>query len=46
MNKHVDTYIAYIDEFGHDGRFISVHHEKYKTSPVFGGGFCAYRAFA
>ncbi len=36
MNKHVDTYIAYIDEFGHDGHFISVHHEKYKTSPVFG----------
>ena len=36
MDRHVDTYIAYLDEFGHDGPFISAHHEKHNTSPVFG----------
>ncbi len=40
------TYIAYLDEFGHDGQFISRHHKVHNGSPVFGlaGGFCAYRA--
>ncbi|UWP96214.1 DUF3800 domain-containing protein [Aliiroseovarius crassostreae] len=33
-------YIAYLDEFGHDGPFVSKLDPKYKTSPVFGlGGF-------
>ena len=30
------TYIAYVDEFGHDGPFISRHHELHNDSPVFG----------
>lgn len=29
-------YIAYLDEFGHDGPFISRNHSQYSTSPVFG----------
>lgn len=29
-------YIAYLDEFGHDGPFISRNDPKYSTSPVFG----------
>lgn len=33
-------YIAYLDEFGHIGPFISRNHAQHKTSPVFGlGGF-------
>ncbi|WP_170427099.1 DUF3800 domain-containing protein [Ruegeria arenilitoris] len=33
-------YIAYLDEFGHDGPFISRVDTRYSTSPVFGlGGF-------
>lgn len=33
-------YIAYLDEFGHDGPFVSKTDHRYKTSPVFGlGGF-------
>lgn len=33
-------YIAYLDEFGHIGPFISRSHAKHNTSPVFGlGGF-------
>jgi hypothetical protein len=33
-------YIAYLDEFGHIGQFISRNHARHKTSPVFGlGGF-------
>lgn len=28
--------IAYIDEVGEAGAFISKDHEKYRTSPVFG----------
>lgn len=44
-------YIAYLDEFGHIGPFVSRDHPQYKTSPVFGlGGFVlpssAVRAFA
>ncbi|AEV35466.1 hypothetical protein PSE_0954 [Pseudovibrio sp. FO-BEG1] len=30
------TFIAYLDEFGHIGPYISKDHEKYKESPVFG----------
>ena len=29
-------YIAFLDEFGHIGPFISRSHRKYKQSPVFG----------
>ncbi|EMB6139672.1 TPA: DUF3800 domain-containing protein [Proteus mirabilis] len=33
-------YIVYLDEFGHDGPFISHDHELHNTHPVFGlGGF-------
>jgi hypothetical protein len=33
-------YIAYLDEFGHIGPFVSRSHSKHNTSPVFGlGGF-------
>jgi len=33
-------YFAYLDEFGHDGAFLSRSDPRYKTSPVFGlGGF-------
>jgi len=33
-------YIAYLDEFGHIGPFISRSHKSHNTSPVFGlGGF-------
>lgn len=33
-------YLAYVDEFGHIGPFVSRHHGKYNDSPVFGlGGF-------
>ncbi len=31
-------YIAYLDEFGHVGPFISRSHERHNTSPVFGLG--------
>jgi hypothetical protein len=31
-------YIAYLDEFGHVGPFISRTHERHNTSPVFGLG--------
>jgi hypothetical protein len=44
-------YIAYLDEFGHIGPFVSRDHPKHNTSPVFGlGGFVLpssnVRAFA
>ncbi len=29
-------YLAYLDEFGHIGPFVSRDHESHKTSPVFG----------
>ena len=29
-------YIAYLDEFGHIGPYVSRNHARYKTSPVFG----------
>jgi len=29
-------YLAYLDEFGHIGPFLSRFHKKHKTSPVFG----------
>ncbi len=29
-------YFAYLDEFGHDGPFVSRNHVKHSTSPVFG----------
>lgn len=33
-------YIVYLDEFGHDGPFISHDHDIHNTHPVFGlGGF-------
>ena len=32
------TYIAYLDEFGHVGPYLSRNDAKYKTSPVFGLG--------
>jgi len=33
-------YVAYLDEFGHVGPFVSRSHAKHNTSPVFGlGGF-------
>ncbi len=32
------TYIAYLDEFGHIGPYISNNHEKHNTHPVFGLG--------
>lgn len=33
-------YIAYLDEFGHAGPFVSRNDPRYRTSPVFGlGGF-------
>ena len=32
--------LVYLDEFGHEGPFISKNHPRFKTSPVFGlGGF-------
>ncbi len=31
-------YIAYLDEFGHVGQYVSRNHSTYKTSPVFGLG--------
>jgi hypothetical protein len=31
-------YIAYLDEFGHVGQYVSRAHPMYKTSPVFGLG--------
>ncbi|MGI9133926.1 MAG: DUF3800 domain-containing protein [Rhodoferax sp.] len=44
-------YIAYLDEFGHIGPFVSREHPQHNTSPVFGlGGFVLpsskVRAFA
>ena len=33
-------YIGYLDEFGHDGPYLSRNHPNHKTHPVFGlGGF-------
>ncbi|MBA1245460.1 DUF3800 domain-containing protein [Pseudomonas japonica] len=29
-------YVAYLDEFGHVGQYVSRHHPKYKTHPAFG----------
>ncbi|WP_371318737.1 DUF3800 domain-containing protein [Pseudomonas gingeri] len=31
-------YVAYLDEFGHVGQYVSRNHSQYKTSPVFGLG--------
>lgn len=31
-------YVAYLDEFGHVGQFVSRAHPQFKTSPVFGLG--------
>lgn len=31
-------YVAYLDEFGHVGPYVSRDHARYKTSPVFGLG--------
>lgn len=31
-------YVAYLDEFGHVGQYVSRDHPRYKTSPVFGLG--------
>jgi hypothetical protein len=31
-------YFVYLDEIGHIGQFISRHHKKYNSSPVFGLG--------
>lgn len=31
-------YVAYLDEFGHVGPYVSRSHAQYKTSPVFGLG--------
>lgn len=31
-------YVAYLDEFGHVGQYVSRNHPQYKTSPVFGLG--------
>lgn len=46
-----DTYIVYLDEFGHVGPYISSGHPNHKTHPVFGlGGFvlpiCEARSFS
>ena len=30
------TYLAYLDEFGHIGPYVSKDDSKYRTSPVFG----------
>ncbi|NWA66679.1 DUF3800 domain-containing protein [Pseudomonas reactans] len=39
MGKSILTqYIAYLDEFGHVGQYVSRKHPMYKTSPVFGLG--------
>lgn len=33
-------YVVYLDEFGHDGRYVSCKDPRYNASPVFGlGGF-------
>nr|AFK89092.1 hypothetical protein [Pseudomonas syringae] len=29
-------YVAYLDEFGHVGQYVSRNHPKYKTHPAFG----------
>jgi hypothetical protein len=31
-------YIAYLDEFGHIGPYVSHDHPRHKTHPVFGLG--------
>jgi len=31
-------YVAYLDEFGHVGQYVSRNHPQYKASPVFGLG--------
>ena len=36
--ERTSFYIAYLDEFGHIGPFISRSHESHNTSPVFGLG--------
>lgn len=36
--SHLVQYIAYLDEFGHVGQYVSRKHSMYKTSPVFGLG--------
>jgi hypothetical protein len=38
LEEHLLLYVAYLDEFGHIGPFISRGHPSYKTSPVFGLG--------
>ncbi|SDB22790.1 hypothetical protein SAMN03159382_01913 [Pseudomonas sp. NFACC23-1] len=29
-------YVAYLDEFGHLGQYVSCHHPRYTTPPAFG----------
>lgn len=29
-------YVAYLDELGHVGQYVSRHHPRYKTHPAFG----------
>jgi hypothetical protein len=29
-------YVAYLDEFGHVGQYVSRNHPKYRTHPAFG----------
>lgn len=36
--SNLTQYIAYLDEFGHVGQYVSRKHPMYKTSPVFGLG--------
>lgn len=34
----MNTYIIYLDEFGHSGPYVSRNDQHYKTSPIFGLG--------
>ena len=36
LGLSVMVYFAYLDEFGHEGPFVSRHHPRHKTSPIFG----------
>ena len=38
--------IAYIDEVGEPGAFVSYDHAKFKTSPVFGYAGFVIRSFS
>jgi hypothetical protein len=40
FGEPLSNLMVYLDEFGHEGPFISRDHERHRTSPVFGlGGF-------